>query len=712
MMLKKYLKVLIMVGILILFDGAVSAGENKTVDEFENQIQNVGENDTVFLEGGTYDFSPKNSTNETHILINKSVSFQGSDKKTVIDGNNSNLYFDTVEEDLPTDELIIVVYPESPFKENGKHLIFSNITFKNINIFTWHEMEFRGCTFINSAVTSYQLDNRFDDCEFQQSGFNIGVFISGSSLSNSTVRNCIFNDSQIGVLYLGEAFHLSGSTPFYQSINLIIADTEFLNSRINAYSFNVTVNDSKFSNSSISGSSNRFNMVDSEFSDINFSSDYSKICLQKSAVNNLNMTLKGVYYSSGSDLVLKNTTLSNSTVLVTYRFYSRKSHVNITDSVMDNVNMEFEDADVNIDASQLIYSNITLMLSSLNMKKSDIYSDNPLNETIRTKTEKTDEIYSDDGYVNMTTIFLFETDYDFEESYLINGSDRYLISGSDLNFNTFNKLIFDSNKVYRIGEEITITILDYKNRPYANRTVEINEDGNFHDSSKYQRLATDENGNIRYKLTKEGKTNIYIKYEFLHLHWIASYYPEDVLTVHVIASDFKMECPNLSYEYGAGKSLKIRLVGNEHDDLSDIKISVKLPDKTEHQITTDNNNVAVFKLPKLNAGKYKLEISTINGEKITAHVKINKVKTVVKISKAAKKSLKIKIKSKTTKKAVKKVKIKVKVFTGAKYKIYNLKTDKNGVCKLKIRSSGRHKLVITSKNKNYKISSKKMVRIK
>ena len=67
-----------------------------------------------------------------------------------------------------------------------------------------------------------------------------------------------------------------------------------------------------------------------------------------------------------------------------------------------------------------------------------------------------------------------------------------------------------------------------------------------------------------------------------------------------------------------------------------------------------------------------------------------------------------------TKKAVKKVKIKVKVYTGKKYKVYKLKTNKKGIAKFNVKKlkKGTHKVIISSLNKNYKISKKSSIRIK
>ena len=78
------------------------------------------------------------------------------------------------------------------------------------------------------------------------------------------------------------------------------------------------------------------------------------------------------------------------------------------------------------------------------------------------------------------------------------------------------------------------------------------------------------------------------------------------------------------------------------------------------------------------------------------------------------KYFKLTLKNKATKKAVSKIKVKVKVFTGKKSKIYTVKTNKKGVGYLNTKklSKGLHKVVITSGNKNYKITAKSSIKIK
>ena len=60
------------------------------------------------------------------------------------------------------------------------------------------------------------------------------------------------------------------------------------------------------------------------------------------------------------------------------------------------------------------------------------------------------------------------------------------------------------------------------------------------------------------------------------------------------------------------------------------------------------------------------------------------------------------------------VKVKIKVFTGKKFKTYTVKTNKKGIAKINTKNlkTGKHKVVISSGNKNYSISKKSLIKIK
>ena len=127
----------------------------------------------------------------------------------------------------------------------------------------------------------------------------------------------------------------------------------------------------------------------------------------------------------------------------------------------------------------------------------------------------------------------------------------------------------------------------------------------------------------------------------------------------------------------------------------------------------------IFKIPaNLDAGVHKIEVKADNVMKKTS-IKINKASTIVKSPKITakfKKSkyFKVTIKNKETKKLLSNVKVKIKVFTGKKYNTYTVKTNKKGLAKINTKSLkiGKHKVIISSGNKNYKISAKSLITVK
>lgn len=187
--------------------------------------------------------------------------------------------------------------------------------------------------------------------------------------------------------------------------------------------------------------------------------------------------------------------------------------------------------------------------------------------------------------------------------------------------------------------------------------------------------------------------------------------------------DAKVTASKVSMYYGATKYITIKVVDSKGNPIKNTKFTVTI-NKKNYQATSNANGVATVKVPVLNVGSYTVTIKSENPycnniAAIKTTVKVNKAKTSVKAPKKTfkyKKSKKftITVKSKVAKKAVSKVKIKVKVYTGKKYKVYKLKTNKKGVAKLNTKKlkKGKHKMVISSLNKNYQIRKKSLIRIK
>ena len=75
---------------------------------------------------------------------------------------------------------------------------------------------------------------------------------------------------------------------------------------------------------------------------------------------------------------------------------------------------------------------------------------------------------------------------------------------------------------------------------------------------------------------------------------------------------------------------------------------------------------------------------------------------------------KVTVKNSASKKVVPNLKIKLKVYTGKKYRIYTVKTNKKGIASFNTKNlkRGKHTVVISSGNSNYIISKRSRITIK
>ena len=182
-----------------------------------------------------------------------------------------------------------------------------------------------------------------------------------------------------------------------------------------------------------------------------------------------------------------------------------------------------------------------------------------------------------------------------------------------------------------------------------------------------------------------------------------------------------------SINYKSGKYISIKLTNaNTGALLKKFKVTVELRNsnykllKTYKNLVTDSKGFVYLKdLSSRNAGDYNLVFKSTNYylDKSEGFFTIKKAPTTVKAPKVTnkyKKSKYFKVTVKAYKKPVKSIYVKVKVYTGKKYKTYTIKTDKKGVAKLNTKKLkvGKHKVVITSGNSNYKISAKSTIVIK
>ena len=183
-----------------------------------------------------------------------------------------------------------------------------------------------------------------------------------------------------------------------------------------------------------------------------------------------------------------------------------------------------------------------------------------------------------------------------------------------------------------------------------------------------------------------------------------------------------------NFYYKVGKSFSVKLKdANTGKVLKNYKFTIYVYNSANKKVktyslkTNSYGNAYLKGITDLKVGYYYPVFKSANyyldGYELS--FKINKAPTTVKAPKVTfkvKKSkyFKVTVKHKSTKKVVKSLKIKVKVYTGKKYKTYTIKTNSKGVAKLNTKKLkvGKHKVVISSGNANYKVSAKSTIVIK
>ena len=196
---------------------------------------------------------------------------------------------------------------------------------------------------------------------------------------------------------------------------------------------------------------------------------------------------------------------------------------------------------------------------------------------------------------------------------------------------------------------------------------------------------------------------------------------EGITSFKIVKTTAKISPNNYTTTYNSGKKFSAKITNSKTNHvLSGVKVLVKAYTGKKYKsyyATTDSKGIVYFKFSTLAAGKHKLVISTsasyISSKAITKYITIKKAPTIVSAPKVKNKYKKskyftVKVKNKVTKKVVNKLKLKIKVYTGKKYKTYKVTTNSKGIAKINTKAlkKGKHKVVISSYNKNYSVSKK------
>ena len=318
-----------------------------------------------------------------------------------------------------------------------------------------------------------------------------------------------------------------------------------------------------------------------------------------------------------------------------------------------------------------------------------------------------------------------KTNYVCDELYFVNSTGKYLINSEEINKDTTHKIIINKTSIYYFNDILIIKLENYMGEPVIGQEIFIE---NLNDEYQYPvpSVKTDKNGIAKYNLNMLGNVSLKIYYMTRTIGYHNTDYGIILnLTVKPTISDIKINKVNFNKNVYSkiNARLEIKTVSKISSNLKDIKFAYKIytNGKTKTYYSKTNfKGKTTFKLPNtLTAGKHKIEVRLLNTKiKKTLTIKIAKAKTIVKAPKVTnkfKKSqyFKITLKNKATKKIISNVKVKIKVYSGKKYKTYTVKTNKKGIAKINTNKlkTGKHNVVISSKNSNYLISAKSMITI-
>ena len=235
------------------------------------------------------------------------------------------------------------------------------------------------------------------------------------------------------------------------------------------------------------------------------------------------------------------------------------------------------------------------------------------------------------------------------------------------------------------------------------------------------------------KVGNDGKASIKIPNLSIGTHKVEVYYANVKLatsSIKVIKSTTKVYAPVKTIKHKKNTYYKIKVLDSHGNPVKKVTLKVKVftgKSSKTYSIKTSSKGIAKLKTKGLALGTHKITIKTKNKK-----YKISKKTKIVIKKKVPKKAEKLSVSAPASTvmytdnhyyeiavknsyaDPVKKLVLKVKLYTGKKYKTYSIKTDSKGVAKLQTKylGLGTHKISISTKNKNYKVSKSSKVTVK
>ena len=774
--------------ILIFFMGAANASDNATADcdlnqleseevdletetghtiaDLNNDIENAGENDTIELEK---DYTLENNTNE--LTFQKSVTLQGSENRTTIEGNNNDLK--------------LTVYSDN--------VTIKDLKFSNINNFTLtSHLMLINCSFeniknLNGTGNIIHLDN----CEFINTTLNL-PYIENSNFKDSVItltsRNSNLNNSNISQSYID-----------LHDENLVIANCNVANhTQISECSYYLNIINSTFTNNSqkFSQYGRKFNIENSSFINNVFSEDFISYDKTQGTIANsrfINNTCGGYLLNFGNESteinIIGNVFTNNTCNELFYwsysnfnQYYGKQSQIKLDTSInfsnniiVNNYNDKKTYSKIHIEpkigttsGNDYYASNIIIQNNFLGFNMDDKIEITliPIFEIVSPKDSWPSLI----GWVNVNLnhaggdeyYLTFENKTDIvtampETTFSIKNKDTDEILISNIKINeTFN---LTTDDVYILNEglsiinkpkaeiEVEFRCFDFekiyikvylkdgtevlKSEKIAFRTIAIYSDKNKPSDTYY--VKTNSKGYaVAYKTGADYDTIRYLDYTPSAFYFIVSFANEHYGLTKITYKNMKInktECvvgaSSVTTTYKTAKKIKITLKNKKMKTyIQECYIHIYIYKGLEvvhSAYKIINNGKVYYKLPTLKAGTYKIKIKSYDlhykftTKAVTLKVKKAQTKTkALKVTGKYRKSKFFKIQVKRSGKPLKYIKVKIKLYTGSHYKIRILKTNKYGIAKYNIRNMkiGKHKVIITSHNKNYHIYKRSSITIK
>lgn len=284
---------------------------------------------------------------------------------------------------------------------------------------------------------------------------------------------------------------------------------------------------------------------------------------------------------------------------------------------------------------------------------------------------------------------------------------------------------------YKSGKA-SVKLTDLNNNPLTNEKIDLKVVGNISSVTSNQ---TDKNGiatfnfkDITYAELVDGSLSRYplnIGNYSIKLDLKGGNYVADTVsgTLTVKKSTANIDVKNLNVDFGSNESFTIKLTNSETGmPIANEYLKIKLLNAADDYFLylTDSEGKVQIKVNQFSPGNYMFNVAVANDDYIQAspkyaNVTINELPKKLSISGVSKKfknsgQIILKVKDKTTGKYVSGVKLQIKVFTGKKYKTFNLVTKKSkkinnaiGVLlKTNKFSTGTHKVTVKITSPKYK----------